>query len=74
MKVVNGILRLSARTVKGYDIFDFSRLKCHGTADAICLFSIFTIERDAKFQLRLMKIERFFFCFFFSIQVLGRSS
>ena len=30
VKVVNGILRLSARAVKGYDsIFDFNRFKCH---------------------------------------------
>lgn len=47
-------------------------LNVMGTADAICLFSIFTIERDAKFQLRVNENREVFF--FFSIQVLGRSS
>lgn len=35
-------------------------LNVTGTADAICLFSISTIERDAKFQLRVSE-NRYFF-------------
>lgn len=46
-------------------------LNVTGTADAICLFSISTIERDAKFQLRVSENRE---VIFFPIQVLGRSS
>lgn len=38
-------------------------LNVMGTADAICLFSIFTIERDAKFQLRVNENREVFFFF-----------
>lgn len=41
-------------------------LNVMGTADAICLFSIFTIERDAKFQLRVNENREVFFFFFLS--------
>lgn len=36
-------------------------LNVTGTADAICLFSVFTIERDAKFQLRVNENREVFF-------------
>lgn len=36
-------------------------LNVTGTADAICLFSISTIERDAKFQLRVSENREVFF-------------